>query len=251
MKGMASFLALSLFSAAAAAQTPSVMIEDLTTTEVQAAIAAGKTTAIYYVGGAHQNGAAVALGKHNFLAAHLGRRVAEELGNALVYPTNPYAPAGDAIKKTGHMRFAGTVSLTEETFGLVSKDVAISAIAVGFKTVVFLGDHGQGQDTLKRVAAELDAEWAPRGARVFYIPVYEEGEAAFQEHLKKMNVPQNVHTPIDDASEVMALDRENKWVRKDKLAPEVAKIASQALGQTFINNKVRLAVASIRKQVGQ
>lgn len=66
-----------------------------------------------------------------------------------------------------------------------------------------------------------------------------------------MGVPSNLHTPIDDASEVMAIDRDNRWVRKDKLAPEVAKVASQALGQTFINNKIRVAIASIRRQVSK
>ncbi len=63
--------AVLLSAATALAQSQSVMIDDLTTTEVQAAIESGKTTAIYYVGGTHQNGEAVALGKHNLLAAHL------------------------------------------------------------------------------------------------------------------------------------------------------------------------------------
>ena len=81
-------LAVVLFAASAVAQDESVMIDDLTTTEVQAAIDAGTTTAIYYVGGTHQNGAAVVLGKHNLLARHLSQRVAEELGNARGGPRN-------------------------------------------------------------------------------------------------------------------------------------------------------------------
>ena len=56
-------VALLLSSVSALAQSTSV-----TTTEVQAAIDAGKTTAIYYVGGTHQSGPAVALGKHNLLS---------------------------------------------------------------------------------------------------------------------------------------------------------------------------------------
>ena len=60
-------VALLLSSGSALAQSTSVMIDDLTTTEVQAAIDAGNTTAVYYVGGTHQNGAAVALGKHNLI----------------------------------------------------------------------------------------------------------------------------------------------------------------------------------------
>ena len=90
------------------------MIDELTTTEVQEALDTGMTTAIYYVGGTHQSGPAVVLGKHNLLATHLSRRVAQTLGNALAYPPNPYAPAGDPIAKTGHMRFAGTVSMSQK-----------------------------------------------------------------------------------------------------------------------------------------
>jgi len=105
-------------------------------------------------------------------------------------------------------------------------------------------------NALKKVAAELDAEWAPRGSRIFFIPVYEEGEAAFQNHLKKMNVPANLHTPIDDAAELLALDGK-RLVRPDKLKPEIASVASASLGKMFLDNKVRLAVASIRKQRGR
>src|SRR3989304_8519473 len=109
---IAYLLALFFVSTAASAQTRSVMIEDLTTNEVQAALNAGMTTAIYYTGGTHQSGPAIALGKHNVVAPLRARRIAEELGNALVYPINPYAPGGDYVRRTGHMRFAGSVTLT-------------------------------------------------------------------------------------------------------------------------------------------
>ena len=250
MKWRVCFAAFLLAGVTAGAQSTSVMIDDLTTTEVQAAIAAGKTTALFYVGGSHQNGEGVAIGKHNYVANHVARRMAEELGDALVIPPSPYAPAGDPVKKTGHMRFPGTVSVSAEALALISRDVTLSALAAGFKYVMFLGDHGETQPTLKKVAAELDAEWAPRGSRIFFIPVYEEGEAAFQNHLKKMNVPANLHTPIDDAAELLALDGK-RLVRPDKLTPEIASVASANLGKMFLDNKVRLAVASIRKQRGR
>ena len=241
-------LAVVLFAASAVAQDESVMIDDLTTTEVQAAIDAGTTTAIYYVGGTHQNGAAVVLGKHNLLARHLSQRVAEELGNALAYPPNPYAPAGDPIEKTGHMRFAGTVSVSEETFAAVSRDVVRSAIAAGFRHVVMLGDHGGGQDILRSVAAELDTESQSQGARVFYIPVYEEGEGRMREHLATLNVPTDRMTPTDDASEVLAVAGDK--VRREQLAEDIARVASPEVGRILINGKVEVAVASIREQIG-
>ena len=149
-----------LCSAPALAQSDPVMIDDLTTVEVQAAMDAGKTTAVYYVGGTHQNGPAVVLGKHNLLARHISERVARGLGNALAYPPNPYAPAGDPIEKTGHMRFAGTVSVSNDTLRAVSRDVAISALAVGFTHVAILGDHGWVTTVVDRTSC---ARW-PRSS---------------------------------------------------------------------------------------
>ena len=236
-------------SATALAQSTSVMIDDLTTTEVQAAIDGGKTTAIYYVGGTHQSGPAVALGKHNLLSALIARRVAETLGNALAYPPNPYAPAGDPIAKTGHMRFAGTISVSHETLAAVSRDVAVSALAVGFTHVVMMGDHGETQEVIREVAATMDAEWRPKGGRVFFIPVYAEGEGRMREILTGLEVPTNRTTAIDDASEMMALGSDNRWVRPDQLADDIAAVASADLGARFIDGKVEVAVARIRELV--
>lgn len=229
------------------AQSRSVWIEDLTTNEVRDAIAAGKTTAIFYASGIHQNGAVVALGKHLFLARYLAGHVAEELGNALVLPINPYAPAGDPIKKTGAMAFPGTMSVFDETFAAMTREIAISSIAAGFKYVMLLGDHGGGeQDMLKKVAQELDAEWKSKGARVHYIPVYPEGEANFREVLTKRNVANDRQTPIDDASEIMSIDSDKKWVRQDKIPPDDRKIVSSELGKTFTEAKIGIAVRHIR-----
>ena len=243
-------LAALLSPTGALAQSNSVMIDDLTTVEIQAAIDGGKTTAVYYVGGTHQNGPAVALGKHNLIAAHVSRRVAETLGDALAYPPNPYAPAGDPAEKTGHMRFAGTVSVSHETLAAVSRDIAISARAVGFTHVVMLGDHGETQGVIRNVAEALDAEWRSSGTRVFFIPVYEEGEGRMREILAALGVPGEQMTPIDDASEILAIDADGRWLRQDQLADEIAAVASADLGRQFIDGKVELAVARIRELVG-
>src|SRR6202049_1906556 len=80
-------------------QVPSVWIDDLTWPEVRDAIAAGRRTAIVYVGSSEQNGPHMVIGKHNLVARHVAQRIAEELGDALVYATLPYAVAGDPIAR--------------------------------------------------------------------------------------------------------------------------------------------------------
>src|SRR5205823_7494528 len=170
MRPLVASMSIALVVAVSAgAQTKSLLVEDMTWTEVRDAIAGGKTTAIYYAGSIEQNGPGLALGKHLFLAHYIAQQIAQRLGNALVYPTMPFAPTGDPIRKTGHMRFPGSVNVSEETFGAVAKDVALSAIAAGFKTVILMGDHGGGQKTLENVAKAMDEEWMPKGLRVHYV----------------------------------------------------------------------------------
>src|SRR3990172_1836823 len=163
MRRFACLLALLSFSTAAAAQTRSVMIEDLTTNEVQAALNAGMTTAIYYTGGTHQSGPAVVLGKHNIIAPLLAPPIPQHL---------PLPPLSD------------------------------------------------------------------------------DGETFSSDSLPKPTAAPEFHTPIDDASELTAIDA-SKYVRRDKLPPQVAPHATSAVGFTFINAKVNAAVASIRAQMAK
>jgi creatinine amidohydrolase len=255
MKSLVFTLILSLLPSLVVAQSQSVLIEDLTWTEVRDAIAAGKTTAIYYAGSTEQNGPGLALGKHNFIAHYVAQRIAEELGNALVYPTMPYAPTGDPIKKTGHMVFPSTVSVSEETYGAVAHDVVLSAISAGFKNVALMGDHGGGQQTLKNVAKALNAESSPKGVHVYYIPdLYYKEKEQMKAYLTQRKMTIDEHAGIDDTSEVMFIDKDHKWVRKDKLAPDHGTMgvrgdptqASTELGKMFIEFKIKNAVTQIR-----
>ena len=86
---------------------------------------------------------------------------------------------------------------------------------------------------------------------MFFIPVYDEGEGRMREILAARGVPANRMTPIDDASEIMAIDAEGRWLRPGQLADEVAAVASAELGRQFIDGKVELAVARIRELVGR
>jgi creatinine amidohydrolase/Fe(II)-dependent formamide hydrolase-like protein len=239
-------------------QPSSLFIEDLTWPEVRDAMAQGRTTALYYAGSTEQNGPHLALGKHNFVARHVAGRIAEELGNALAYPVLPFAPTGGAVAKTGHMRFPGSVTLSDATFGAVARDVALSAISAGFRHIVLMGDHGNGQDTLRRIAAELEKEWGPKGSHVHYAgDVYYKSEARAREYLAGRGKPAGGHAGIEDTSEIMFLDREGKWIRRDRLAaPDRAagvegdpREASSEIGRALLDLKVETAVAQIRSLI--
>src|SRR5580693_7254938 len=205
MKRLFLLVAMLLVALPAHGQAPSVWVDDLTWPEVRDAIAAGKRTAIVYVGSSEQNGPHMVIGKHNFIAHALAQRIAEELGDALVYPVLPYAVAGNAITRTGHMRFPGSVSLPSEVFFGVVRAVGQSALTAGFKVVAIMGDHGGGQEELALAAKELDVQSRPDGARVLYVgDLYTKTEAQFRDMLAKRGLPaKEEHAGIPDTSELL------------------------------------------------
>ncbi len=230
------------------AQPQSLFIADLTWPEVKAAIAAGKTTAIYYAGSTEQGGPHMALGKHNVIASYVAGRIAKELGNALVAPVLPFAPTGE------HMRFPGTVTLSDATFGAVAREVGASMFSGGFRVVCFMGDHGGGQEALKEVAMELDRQWWSKGRRAYYIgDAYYKAEAEIHAYLVQQKLPPGAHAGIEDTAQLMFLDRAQKWVRRDKLAAADQasgvdgdpRRATPALGKILLDIKVKNAVAQI------
>ena len=242
------------------AQSRSVWIADYTGQEVMALVAAGKTTLIYCGGATHADGPAVATGKHVNVGRYVAQRVAEELGDALVLPINPYAPASAQMNHTSASSAAivgGTVSLSDETYALVTKDVINSALRAvresegfvgpGFKNVMVMSDHSQGQDTLQRVARDLNTEWRSKGVRVYYVDLAPVGKRLMEDYLKKLNIPAARMTPIDDQTELMFVDRDKQWVRQDKIPSDERKISTPETGKIFVDFKVNAVVEQIRK----
>jgi len=151
-----------------------VQLEDLTWTELRDQIRAGKTTIIIPIGGTEQSGPDVALGKHNARAVYLSGRIAESLGDAIVAPVIAYVPEGGYDPPTSHMRFPGTITVPEDAFEKTLASAANGFKAHGFRSIVFLGDHGGYQKSIQRVVAQLNKAWAGSTARAFVPPEYYE-----------------------------------------------------------------------------
>ena len=162
-----------IFAAAAVVSRPltappadTVYLEELTWVEVRDAIAAGKTIAIVPTGGVEQNGPHATLGKHNYIVRYTAGKVAESLGNALVAPVIKHVPEGDIEQKTGHMAFAGTISMPERVFAEILEYTARSLRAHGFRIICFLGARVGNQPMQASVAAKLNPAWAGAGVAV-------------------------------------------------------------------------------------
>jgi creatinine amidohydrolase/Fe(II)-dependent formamide hydrolase-like protein len=169
------FVALALAVHAAWAQVPqSVQLQNFTWTELREQLHAGKTTVIIPIGGTEQSGPYIAVGKHNVRAGFLAEKIAQRLGNALVAPVVSYVPEGGYAPPTSHMRFPGTITIPDDVFEKMLESAANSFAVHGFRTIVFLGDHGGYQKDLKQVVARLNKSWAGKNARAILPAAYYE-----------------------------------------------------------------------------
>jgi creatinine amidohydrolase len=253
-----------------AAADPVVEFELMTWPEVKAALAAGKTTALFYTGGTEQRGPQNANGGHNLMAKATVKAIALKLGNAIAMPVLPYTP------NNASATLPGTIGLTNEILAAILERIAEQAIVTGFKNVILMGDHGGGQPNVyAEVAKKLDEKYAAQGIHIYYCDeVYSKRQADFDKWLADQGYPPSSHAGIPDTSEMLYLGGD-VWVRKDLIktavgdpvrapgqprdpnAPRVnngitgdGRRASAQLGKRVFDMKIEYAVRQIRSFVG-
>ena len=237
------------------AAPPSVQLEELTWTEVKAALQSGTTTIIIPAGGTEQSGPHMALGKHNVRARVLAGRIAATLGDTLVAPVLAYVPEGAISPPVGHMRFPGTISIPDAAFKSTVEAAARSFRQAGFTHIVLLGDHGGYQALLKQAAADLNKEWAGHGVHAHFIAEYYGAtQTAYVQALRAKGLSDaqiGEHAGVADTSLMMAIDP--AYVRADRLGGVAdgtqgdPAASSAALGQLGVDLIVSQTVAAIRK----
>jgi creatinine amidohydrolase/Fe(II)-dependent formamide hydrolase-like protein len=260
----AALMAMGATAIALAAPPAIVQLEELTTTELAAEIAAGRTTILVPIGGTEQNGPHMALGKHNVRAKALAERIARELGNALVAPVIAYVPEGAIEPPTAHMRWPGTITIPEETFARLVESAARSFRHHGFRDIVLLGDHGGYQKIDRAVAAKLNREWMSARARVHAIDAYyEAAETDYPRMLRQRGYGEaeiGTHAGLADTSLALAIDPALVRAERMRSAEAVAKgngvagdprRSSAELGQLGVDAIVARSVAQIRQAVAR
>jgi len=184
-----------------------VALEDMTWVEVRSALAAGYTTVLVPTGGVEQNGPHMILGKHDYIVAAAARRIAKDAGHTLVAPTITYVPEGTTEPPSGHMRFPGTIGVPDSVFAGILEGAARSLKVAGFKTVVFIGDHGQSQPVQAAVAARLTSDWSKEGVRVVQLAAYYDDSAQTARLLSEgySRDEIGVHASLIDSSELLSV----------------------------------------------
>ena len=237
-----------------------VFIEEMTWTEVRDAIDRGATTVILPTAGTEQNGPHMVTGKHRYIIEEASDRIARELGDALVAPTVTYVPEGNVDPPSGHMRYAGTITLPNEFFMKLVEYAARSFHAHGFIDIVFIGDSGGNQRGMEAVAAMLNEEWGGEGSRVHFVGDYYANNGFRDWLVEQGEVPDSIggHAGISDTS--ILLHVEPRHIRQDKLAPgggfEGSGVsgnptrASAEYGEVGMEMRVDAAVRQIRAARG-
>jgi creatinine amidohydrolase/Fe(II)-dependent formamide hydrolase-like protein len=228
--------------------------------EVRDALRAGKTTAIVATGGVEMNGPYLATGKHNFVLKATTDAIARKLGNALVAPIVAFVPEGDIDPPTGHMRYPGTISLTEETYRALLTDICSSLRTHGFREIVLIGDSGGNQAGMKRVAGELNARWAGTKTRAHFIAEYYDHDAAtaWLESEGVKQIPDGLHDDFALTATIMTVDpkavRAEQRIAANKFrinGVELAPIEKTiAWGRKIADFRAGKTVEAIRKAIG-
>src|SRR6202158_6255215 len=262
-------LALLLLAAAQAlAQAPqTVFLDELTSSELRDQVRAGRRTIIVPIGGHEQSGPHMVLGKHNVRVKVLAEKIALALGDALVAPVMAYVPEGGISPPTSHMRFAGTISIPEETFQKVLEYTARSLKLHGFRDIVFLGDHGGYRKDEQVVAGRLNREWASTSTRVHALPEYYSAVSkTYAEELRKRGFTDEeigTHAGLADTSLALAIDPRlvRRALFKSARAPgvdrEAAGVAGDPrratadLGQAGVDVIVVLTVEAIKRAIAR
>ncbi len=183
-----------------------VEIADLTWVEVRELVRHGWTTAIVPSGGLEQNGPHLVIGKHDRIVGETARRIAAGLGRTLVTPVVSFVPEGRHWPPTGHLRFPGTIGVTDEVFAGTLDGIARSLKNAGFRLICLVADHGDSLKPQRAVAERLSREWEAEGVRVLSVDGYTADPQQPAWLAREGETPGTIgrHGGIQDTSELMA-----------------------------------------------
>jgi creatinine amidohydrolase len=214
-------------SSAPADNAELVEFEKMTWVEVQAALAAGRTTALIYTGGIEERGPQNVNGGHNLMAHATVEAIARRLGNAIFMPVLPFTP------NEADARLPGTIGITNDLLEALLARIAEQSIVNGFRNIILMGDHGGGQPRVyETVAKTLNAKYGARGIHVYYCDEVYRANEAFDRYLAARGFPPSIHGGIPDTSLMLFLDKDHTWVRRS--------LIESAVGSPIVNGKPQL-----------
>jgi creatinine amidohydrolase/Fe(II)-dependent formamide hydrolase-like protein len=197
----AGFALLTLAATLRAASPDSVFLEDFTWPELANEIGNGTTNVLVFSGSVEETGSYVVLGKHNIRGRAYAERIARGVGHTLVAPIIPCVPTSGPL-----MMFPGTINVSAPVYAAYTTEIVRALVKAGFKRVFLMCDHGGSVIPLKELAPKLDAEYAPKGVRVFDAgDNYEKGTVDVEAYAKQRGLNGAGHGGLWDTAELWAV----------------------------------------------
>jgi creatinine amidohydrolase len=129
--------------------TPTVLLEEMSWTQIRDAIASGKDTVLLVAGSIEQHGPHLPVMADSLVGKHVAEQAALRLGNALVAPVLQPALAEH------HLGFPGTVTLDFEDFLRLLSHYCSSLADSGFRKIVLISSHGGNTDAMIAFAPRI------------------------------------------------------------------------------------------------
>jgi creatinine amidohydrolase len=238
-----------------------VWLEEMTYLEARDAIRGGKSVALIFAGSTEQNGPYLPGSKHQHALRAVGEQIARKLGNALIAPIVPIE-AGNPDNPYINW---GSLYFTRETFEGVIRDMASSLKSQGFTHIILMGDSGGDTAGLRAVAQELSAKWGGTPA-IHHVPEFYNwtSPGGVRQFVKDHGISENptaegIHDEYGITAALMAIDpalvRFDQRVAANKATINGIDITPKdktiEMGRKIIEFRANVAVAAIRKVIGQ
>ena len=144
---------------------PAVDLDELTWPDVEAELHAGRDTVVVAFGATEQHGHHMPLATDALLGDHFARRLADRL-DAFVAPTVRVGCSSH------HLAFAGTLSISDQTFHAIVADLVSSLAGAGLRRIVLVPTHGGNFAPLAAAVERIPAEHRDRVVAITDLSVF-------------------------------------------------------------------------------
>jgi 4-carboxymuconolactone decarboxylase len=126
-----------------------------------------------------------------------------------------------------------------------------------FTDVVIIADEGAGPNDrgMEELARRLQTDGSATGVRVRYVTAHEtrpgQGMTLNADYLRRWasgSVPVEHRKAVEDQAELLFVDPERKWLRRDMIAAEDSEIVVPALGKILLEQRVSSVLDQIRRE---
>ena len=132
----------------------------------------------------------MAQGKHNYVLRQTGDAIARRLGDALIAPIVTLEPTGN-VGADVRIGLAGP-KISQETYLALLTDIGDNLRAMGFTTILYLGDSGGNRNGMHRAANALNEKYKGNPASFYHIPEYYDYRSVQEYIQNQLGIPEQI-----------------------------------------------------------